>query len=59
MGIHGVDVSVSTEKRRRQYLVPKFVAVFSRAVLVTVCGYSFGFRHYEMVQDYIGGRGGC
>jgi len=42
-GIHAVTIAISTEKGRRHYLLSQSVAVFSRAVVVAVCGYFFGF----------------
>ena len=43
MGVNGVTVAVSTEKGRRHYLVSQAVAVFSRAIVVAVCGYFLDF----------------
>jgi len=42
-GVHHITVAVSTDKGRRHYFVSQAVAVLSRAVLVLVCGYFFGF----------------
>jgi len=42
-GVHGVEVSMMTDKGRRGYLVVQAVAVLSRAALVLVCAYFFGF----------------
>ena len=52
-GVHGVTVAVmsNSEKGRRHFLVLQSVAVLSRAVLVLVCGYFFGFLIYAWVQD--------
>jgi hypothetical protein len=42
-GVHGVEVAMMTNKGRRQYCIVQAVAVLSRAVLVVVCVYFFGF----------------
>jgi hypothetical protein len=42
-GVHGSTSVMLTEKGRKHYVISEFVAVLSRAVVLAVCAYFFGF----------------